>query len=66
MQEPEDKKQGIAHLFAAGGYSLAGFNRALQESAFRQEIAFFLASLACSPGSAPRPPNSSASPSSSC
>src|SRR5689334_2414877 len=46
MQEPEAKKQGIAHLFAAGGYSLAGFLRALKESAFRQEIIFFLASLA--------------------
>ena len=46
MQEPEAKKRGIAHLFAAGGYSLAGFLRAMQESAFRQEILFFLASLA--------------------
>ena len=46
MQEPEEKKQGFAHLLAAGGYSLAGFLRALKESAFRHEIVFFLASLA--------------------
>ena len=46
MQEPEEKKHGIAHLFAAGGYSLAGFQRALKESAFRQEIVFFAAALA--------------------
>lgn len=46
MQEPEAKKQGLAHLFAASGYSLAGFRRALKESAFRQEIVFFLAALA--------------------
>ena len=45
MQEPEEKKRGIAHLFAAGGYSLAGFLRVIKESAFRQEIVFFLASL---------------------
>lgn len=46
MQEPEEKKRGFAHLVAAGGYSLAGFLRALKESAFRQEIVFFLVSLA--------------------
>lgn len=45
-QEPEAKKQGIAHLFAATGYSLAGFRRALGESAFRQEVVFFVAALA--------------------
>lgn len=45
MQEPEAKKQGLAHLFAAGSYSLAGFLRVLRESAFRQEIGFFLAAL---------------------
>ena len=45
MQEPEAKKHGIAHLFAAGGYSLAGFLRALKESAFRQEIGVFIAAL---------------------
>lgn len=45
MQEPEEKKHGLAHLFAAGSYSLAGFLRVIKESAFRQEIVFFLASL---------------------
>ena len=45
MQEPEEKKRGFSHLLAAGSYSRAGFIRALQESAFRQEIVFFLASL---------------------
>ena len=46
MREPEAKKRGLGHLFAAGGYSLAGFLRAIKESAFRHEIVFFLASLA--------------------
>lgn len=46
MQEPEAKKQGLAHLFAATGYSVAGFRRALGESAFRHEVLFFLAALA--------------------
>ena len=46
MREPEAKKRGLGHLFAAGGYSLAGFLRAIEESAFRHEIVFFLASLA--------------------
>ncbi len=46
MQEPEGKKQGFAHLVAAGGYSVAGFRRALGESAFRHEVLFFVASLA--------------------
>lgn len=45
-QEPEGKKQGLAHLFAAGGYSAAGLRRALGESAFRHEIVFFLAAIA--------------------
>ncbi|MBL0374867.1 diacylglycerol kinase [Rhizobium sp. KVB221] len=45
MNEPVDKKTGLAHLFAAGSYSYAGFSRALQESAFRHEILFFLAGL---------------------
>ena len=45
MQEPEEKKRGLAPLVAAGGYSLAGFARVVKESAFRQEIVFFLASL---------------------
>ena len=45
MQEPGEKKRGFAHLLAAGGYSLAGFLRAVKESAFRHEIVFFVASL---------------------
>lgn len=46
MDEREAKKTGVAHLFAAGSYSYAGFWRALGESAFRHEILFFVASLA--------------------
>lgn len=46
MQEPEEKKRGFAHLLAAGSYSAAGFRRAIQESAFRQEVLFFVAALA--------------------
>lgn len=45
MEEPEAKKHGLAHLFAAGGYSMAGFKRALGESAFRHEIIFFAAAI---------------------
>lgn len=45
MQEPEGKKHGIDHLFAAGGYSMAGLRRALGESAFRHEVLFFVAAL---------------------
>jgi diacylglycerol kinase (ATP) len=45
MIEPEGKKTGLAHLFAAGSYSYAGFWRAINESAFRHEVVFFLASL---------------------
>ena len=46
MQEPEEKKHGLAHLFAASTYSAAGLRRALGESAFRQEVIFFAAALA--------------------
>ena len=46
MEAPEQKKLGLAHLFAAGGYSMAGFRRALGESAFRHEIIFFLGAIA--------------------
>ena len=46
MQEPEGKKHGVEHLFAAGGYSMAGFRRALGESAFRHEVLFFGGALA--------------------
>ena len=45
MNEPEGKKRGVAHLFAAGSYSWAGFWRALDESAFRHEIIFYFAGL---------------------
>jgi len=34
------RKSGIAHFFAAAGYSMAGLRRLAQESAFRQEVAF--------------------------
>ena len=34
------KKEGVAHMLAATGYSLAGFRRLLGETAFRQELAF--------------------------
>ena len=37
------KERGFRHLFAAAGYSWAGFLRLLQESAFRQELLFFAA-----------------------
>jgi diacylglycerol kinase (ATP) len=45
MQEPEQKKHGLAHLVAAGSYSMAGFRRALGESAFRHELIFFAAAV---------------------
>jgi diacylglycerol kinase (ATP) len=45
MEAPEEKKTGLAHLFAAASYSLAGFRRALGESAFRHEIIMFVAGL---------------------
>lgn len=44
MEELGGKKTGIAHLFAAGSYSYAGFWRALGESAFRHELLFLAAS----------------------
>jgi diacylglycerol kinase (ATP) len=34
------RKSGIAHFFAAAGYSVGGLKRLAGESAFRQEIAF--------------------------
>lgn len=37
-QTKPDRKSGFAHLIAAAGYSRAGIQRLLQESAFRQEI----------------------------
>jgi diacylglycerol kinase (ATP) len=36
--DPETKKHGVAHLFAATAYSLGGLRKAVGESAFRQEL----------------------------
>jgi diacylglycerol kinase (ATP) len=33
------RKSGVAHFFAAAGYSLGGLRRLSRESAFRQEVA---------------------------
>ena len=38
-QEKPPRKSGIAHFFAAAGYSLGGLKRLARESAFRQEVA---------------------------
>lgn len=40
-QKPS-RKSGLAHFFAAAGYSAAGLKRLAQESAFRQEAALIL------------------------
>jgi len=45
MAEPRGKKRGLSHLSAAAGYSWAGFWRAMNESAFRHEILFYIAGL---------------------
>lgn len=34
------RKAGLAHFFAAAGYSAAGLRRLARESAFRQELVF--------------------------
>ena len=39
VQEKPPRKTGIAHFFAAAGYSMGGLKRLAQESAFRQEVA---------------------------
>ena len=39
VQEKPPRKSGIAHFFAAAGYSLGGLRRLARESAFRQELA---------------------------
>jgi diacylglycerol kinase (ATP) len=36
------RKSGVAHFFAAAGYSAAGLRRLARESAFRQEVALIL------------------------
>ena len=38
VQEKPPRKSGIAHFFAAAGYSLGGLKRLARESAFRQEV----------------------------
>ena len=38
-QEKPPRKTGVAHFFAAAGYSIGGLKRLAQESAFRQEVA---------------------------
>ena len=38
VQEKPPRKSGIAHFFAAAGYSLGGLKRLARESAFRQEL----------------------------
>jgi diacylglycerol kinase (ATP) len=37
------RKTGVAHFFAAAGYSIAGFRRLMRESAGRQEVGLILA-----------------------
>ena len=39
------RKSGIAHFFAAAGYSIGGLRRLARESAFRQEVALILGLL---------------------
>jgi diacylglycerol kinase (ATP) len=39
VQDKPPRKTGIAHFFAAAGYSLGGLQRLSKESAFRQEVA---------------------------
>lgn len=49
MENGFEKKTGIAHFFAAAGYSLGGFKRLLGEAAFRQEALAFIAGLVLLP-----------------
>jgi diacylglycerol kinase (ATP) len=46
LEEKPARKSGVAHFFAAAGYSLAGLKRLARESAFRQEVALILGLLA--------------------
>ena len=39
VQEKPPRKSGLAHFFAAAGYSMGGLQRLARESAFRQELA---------------------------
>jgi diacylglycerol kinase (ATP) len=45
VQEKPPRKSGVAHFFAAAGYSLGGLQRLAKESAFRQEVALILGLL---------------------
>lgn len=45
VQEKPPRKSGVAHFFAAAGYSLAGLKRLARESAFRQEVLLILGLL---------------------
>lgn len=45
VQEKPPRKSGVAHFFAAAGYSLGGLQRLSRESAFRQEVALVLGLL---------------------
>ena len=40
------KETGFRHFTAAASYSWAGFLRVLREAAFRQELGFFVVSIA--------------------
>lgn len=42
VEEKPPRKSGIAHFFAAAGYSAAGLRRLARESAFRQEMTLIL------------------------
>jgi diacylglycerol kinase (ATP) len=44
-REKPARKSGVAHFFAAASYSIGGFRRLMQESAFRQEAALGVAVL---------------------
>ncbi len=44
-REKPPRKTGIAHFFAAAGYSAGGLKRLWGESAFRQEVALILGLL---------------------
>ncbi|MBY3589236.1 diacylglycerol kinase [Rhizobium bangladeshense] len=47
MTKPAVTKQtGFRHFLAAASYSWAGFLRVLKEAAFRQELGFFVVSMA--------------------
>jgi diacylglycerol kinase (ATP) len=45
VQEKPPRKSGIAHFFAAAGYSIGGLKRLARESAFRQEAALIVGLL---------------------